>query len=314
MKRTFSVAPIILLAVLLGGLLLWNKQNENRRAEHMEQLQAEARPYYQEMTAIRLELQRREKEIKIAHDVSGVLIGFVPASADDLEAVKAFTDGYGFTPLIIIDCAMEEADLQDIVRKSIEAGWDLMPAGITFDQAVLERADSIRTLLPEYSYGTAPAFLLRRAYDTAENRETLRQHGYQRLVRYSDSLSAAVDEFGAPYIAYGFVRSPNVSSDLVSRLVAAHTLMTLVFDFADLAQGTTDETIVTDYLKAVDSRVSSGELVYTDLAEAFDAVVEGESLARKRQEEFEQYKAEQQQRMDELEEIISEIYSRPDGI
>ena len=64
----------------------------------------------------------------------------------------------------------------------------------------------------------------------------------------------------------------------------------------------------------MDSRVSSGELVYTDLAEAFDAVVGSESLSRKRQEEFEQYKAEQQQRMDELEEIISEIYSRPDGI
>ena len=123
-----------------------------------------------------------------------------------------------------------------------------------------------------------------------------------------------MDEFGAPYIAYGFVRSPNASSNLVSQLVAAHTLMTLVFDFADLAQGTIDETIVTDYLKAVDRWVSAGERVYTDLAEAFDAVAEGESLSRKRQEEFEQYKAEQQQRMDELEEIISEIYSRPDGI
>ena len=314
MKKVFSIALVLLLAILLGGILLWNQQTERRNAARLQQLQREAQPYYQEMTAIRLELQRREREIKIAHDVSGVIIGFVPASADDLAAVKAFADGYSFTPLIILDCAKEEVDLQDIARRSIEAGWNLMLAGITFDQAVLERADSIRALLPEYGDGTEPAFLLRHTYDTAENREALRQHGYQRLVRYSDSLIADVDEFGAPYIAYGFVRSPNASSDLVSRLVAAHTLMTLLVDFTDLSQGTSDETIVTDYLKAVDSRVSSGELVYTDLAEAFDAVVGSESLSRKRQEEFEQYKAEQQQRMDELEEIISEIYSRPDGI
>lgn len=314
MKKCISVALVILLAALLGGLLLWEIQNESRRAAQTEQRQLEAQPYYEEMTAIRWELKRRESKIKITPNVSGVIIGFVPTSADDMASIREFTAGYGFTPLVILDCAREEADLQNIARISIEAGWDLMLAGITFDPTVLERADSIRALLPEYGDGTEPAFLLRHSFDTSENREALRRHGYQRLVRYSDSLIADVDESGTPYIAYGFVRTPNASSDLVSRLVSAHTLMTLVFDLADLAQGTIDETMVTDYLQAVDSRVSSGELVYTDLAEAFDAVAEGESLSRKRQEEFEQYKAEQQQRMDELEEIISEIYSRPDGM
>ena len=91
-------------------------------------------------------------------------------------------------------------------------------------------------------------------------------------------------------------------------------MMNMVFDFEDLAQGTIDETIITDYLKAVETQVSTGKLVYTDLTEAFDAVVEGESLSRRRQEAYEQYKEEQQKRIDELEEIISEIYSRPDGM
>ena len=314
MKKTLSVVLIILLAGLLGGLLFWDKQDEARRTARMEQLQREARPYYQEITAIRNELQNQEREIRITHDVSGVIIGFVPAAADDVSTVKALTAGYGFTPLIILDCAKEETVLQDIVRRTVDEGWNLMLAGITFDQTVLERADFICTLLPEYGYETEPAFLLRRAYDTNENRETLRQHGYQYLVRYTDSLIADVDEFGTPYIAYGFVRSPNTYSNLVNQIVAAHTMMNMVFDFEDLAQGTIDETIITDYLKAVETQVSTGKLVYTDLTEAFDAVVEGESLSRRRQEAYEQYKEEQQKRIDELEEIISEIYSRPDGM
>ena len=77
MKKVFSIARVLLLAILLGGILLWNQQTERRNAARLQQLQREAQPYYQEMTAIRLELQRREREIKIAHDVSGVIIGFV---------------------------------------------------------------------------------------------------------------------------------------------------------------------------------------------------------------------------------------------
>lgn len=314
MKRLFTNVLIIVLAVLLGMLLFLDKKQENRRAAHMVQLQNEARSYNQEIDDIRSELKKRESEIKRTSDVSGAIIGFVPTSAEDVSTIKNLTAGYRFTPLLILDCAMDEDTLKVVAREAVEEHYDLILAGITFDQEVVKTADSIQALLPEYGYNKEPAFFLRHSFDTKENLEVLLQHGFQRLVRYNDSLSSGVADSGVPYLSYGFIRSSSAYPNFISQVVDAHSYTIMTFDFQDIRSGAVKTADITDFLVKVDSQVSAGKMLFTDLSEAFDAVVEREGLSKRCQEEFEEYRVEQQKRIEELEKIISEIYSRLDDI
>lgn len=305
MKKILSSALIVLLALGLVVLLLWDHQSEQKRAADLNQLQRETMPYIQEITAIRQELKQRESEINVTSDVSGLIVGFVPTSREEVAVVKEISTEYSFAPLIVLDCAMDDASVQEIAHRTILEGLDLLLTGMSFDQAVLERADSVRTLLQECGYQKEPAFLLRNAFDTEGNLELLRQHGYRSLVRYDDSLGTGVDDFGVPHICYGFVRSSDASSGFISRIAAAHSHVLVLFSFADLNSKAISPAIITETLEAIEKQEAEGKLVYTTPEEAFSAVAEAKNLSRKRREEFEQYKAEQEKRIDELEEIIS---------
>lgn len=309
MKKILAIVFSILLLVLAGVMILQNKQQEDRRAEHMAQLVSEAKPYQKEIDAIRSELAKRENEIKVAPPVSSGIIGFLPTSAEDVSTVKELTAGYDFTPLMILDCAMDEEALQDIARMAINENFDLILAGMTFDQKVLKKADSLRAVLPEYGYEKEVSFFLRYPSDTKENREMLRQHGYQKLVVYSTTLDSGVNEQGVTYVSYGFAPSSDTDFNLITQTVAAHSYTVMIFDFADINSNKNGEAYVNRFLEIADNLVSNGEMQYTDIAAAFQAVAEADSTYKTRREEFEQYKLEQQKHIEELEKIISEIYS-----
>lgn len=312
MKEKLITAVIAFLIVLLGVLLFLNQQKENKQEAHMKQLHKEVQPYNEEIADIRSELKKRENEIKKVPDVAGAIVGFIPTSVDDISTVKQLTAEYAFTPLIILDCAMEENVLQEIAKKTIAENCDLVLAGISFDQAVLEKANSIRKLLPEYGYEKEINFFLRYPSDTEENREALRQHGYPNLIRYNTSLNFGIDELGIPYISYGVVDTSNPNVSFISQIIAAHSYTVIVFDFADINDEENSQAVVMDFLQIVENEVSNGGLLYMDIREAFSAVMELESLYQKQREEFEQYKTDQQKRIEELEEMIAEIYSHWD--
>ena len=312
MKKKGVIILTIFLMILLGVMLFLNEQQENRQAIHMKRLRKEAQPYEQEITAIRSELERLENGIKRVPEVSGGIIGFVPTSVDDIFTIKALTVGYEFTPLIILDCSMDETILRDIANQAVGGNCDLILAGMDLDEEVLKKADSIRAILPEYGYEKEVSFFLRYTCDTAENRKLLREHGYWNLVRYDMFLNFGIDDFDVPYISYGFLESTNPNYSYVSQIIDSHTYSVMTFDFSDINSGINGESVVREFLKIVNDQVSKGELLYMNISEVFHAVVKGEKSYQEQREEFEQYKIEKQKRIEELEEIVSEIYSQWD--
>ena len=66
------------------------------------------------------------------------------------------------------------------------------------------------------------------------------------------------------------------------------------------------------FMTLADDRKAADELRYVDLNSAFQAVADQNATQQERQESYEKYEAEQEKRIQELEEKISEIYSRWD--
>ena len=309
MKKTVSCVVVLLLAAVLAGLLVVNRRQDQRHAAHMQQLQAEARPYEREISQIRSDLAQREQAIQTSDDTSGILFGFVPTTVDDLAQIDKLAAAYDIAPVIILDCSQEKATLTALLQKAAARNYEVVFAGLQFDEDILQTADELKALLAQTDEHQSPAFLLRRTVDTKANRQLLQQHGYTDLILYTDSLQSGMLDNGDPYICYGFFRSPSYYPDYLAQIVSAHTMMLASFDFAAIHDGTLKITDVENFIALADKRKTADELRYMGrLSSAFQAAADQNATQQERQEAYETYQAEQEKRIAELEEKINAIY------
>ena len=303
---------VFLLAVVLFGLLFVSHRQEQRQTAYMQQLQKEAMPYEQEINEIRSELARKQRAINTKEDASGILFGFVPASVDDFTEIDKLAAEHSITPVIFLDCSQEKEQLTRILKKAVAEGYEVVLAGLQFDESILQTADEMKDLLVQIDDTKSPAFLLRNKVNTEENRNLLNEHGYTELILYDASLQAGMQENGKPYICYGFFKQPAYYADYISQVVTAHTMMLASFDFSTIQSGTLQISDVERFMTLTDDRKAANELRYVDLNSAFQAVADQNATRQERQESYEKYEAEQEKRIQELEEEISAIYSRWD--
>lgn len=231
MKSKALSIVVLLLAVVLLGLLFVNHRQEQRQTAYMQQLQKEAMPYEQEINDIRLELAQKQRAINIEEDTSGILFGFVPASADDFTEIDKLAAEHSITPVILLDCSQEKEQLAQILEKAVAKDYEVVLAGLQIDESILQTADEMKDLLAQIDDTKSPAFLLRNNVNTEETRNLLNEHGYTELILYDASLQAGMQENGKPYICYGFFKQPVYYADYISQVVTAHTMMLASFSF-----------------------------------------------------------------------------------
>lgn len=213
---------------------------------------------------------------------------------------------------ILLDCSQEKEQLAQILEKAVAKDYEVALAGLQIDESILQTADEMKDLLAQIDDTKSPAFLLRGNVNTEETRNLLNEHGYTELILYDDSLQAGMQENGEPYICYGFFKQPVYYADYISQVVTAHTMMLASFSFSTIQNGTLQISDVERFMTLADDRKAANELRYVDLNSAFQAVADQNTTQQERQESYEKYEAEQEKRIQELEEEISAIYSRWD--
>lgn len=147
MKSKALSIVVILLAVVLFGLLFVNHRQEQRQTAYMQQLQKEAMPYEQEINDIRSKLAQKQRTINTKEDTSGILFGFVPASADDFTEIDKLAAEHSITPVILLDCSQEKEQLTRILKKAVAKDYEIVLAGLQFDESILQTADEMKDLL-----------------------------------------------------------------------------------------------------------------------------------------------------------------------
>lgn len=192
MKSKALSIVVLLLTVVLFGLLFVNQRQEQRQTAYMQQLQKEAMPYEQEINDIRLELAQKQRAINMEEDTSGILFGFVPASADDFTEIDKLAAEHSITPVILLDCSQEKEQLAQILEKAVAKDYEVVLAGLQIDESILQTADEMKDLLAQIDDTKSPAFLLRNNVNTEETRNLLNEHGYTELILYDASLQAGI--------------------------------------------------------------------------------------------------------------------------
>ena len=310
-SKTFAVGVIIVCSALLIGLSWMNRQQERRRLAQMHALQQQAAPYEQEIREIQSELNKREKAISTSTDISGAIPCFEISSAKDIELVKKLSAGYAFTPTILLNCSLDKETLRDIIKASAAENYDFVLFIRSMGDDTLDTAEELQEMIAEYTTGWEPIVLLRNPEDTQENRALLAQHGYQTLFRYRTDLDDGTQD-EILYLSYGFIRSTTSSSRLTEMLVSAHTSTAICFDLDNLHDNMLAEKDITDCLNVLDEYVSEKTLEYRDADTAFWVLAQKEGKTERAKAEFDLYAQQQEARIKELRDIVSEIYSHWD--
>ena len=310
-SKTFAVGVIIVCSALLIGLSWMNRQQERRRLAQMRALQQQAAPYEQEIRKIQSELDKREKAISANSDISGAIPCFEISSAKDIEVVKELSADYAFTPTILLDCSLDKETLRDIIKASAAENYDFVLFIRSMGDDTLDTAEELQEMIAEYTTGWEPIVLLRNPDDTQENRALLAQRGYQTLFRYRTDLDDGTQD-EILYLPYGFLRATTSSSRLTDTLVSAHTSMAICFDLDNLHDNTLAEKDITDCLNVLDKYVSEKKLEYRDADTAFLVLAQKEGKTERAKAEFDRYAQQQEARIKELRDVVSEIYSHWD--
>ena len=310
-SKTFAVGVIIVCSVLLIGLSWMNRQQERRRLAQMRALQQQAAPYEQEIREIQSELNERENAISANTDISGAIPCFRISSAKDIEVVKKLSADYAFTPTILLNCSLDKETLRDIIKASAAENYEFVLFVRSMQDDTLDTAADIQEMIAEYTTGWEPIVLLQNQADTQENRALLAQRGYQTLFRYRTDLDDGTQD-EILYLPYGFLLATTSSSRLTDTLVSAHTSMAICFDLDNLHDNTLAEKDITDCLNVLDEYVSEKTLEYRDADTAFWVLAQKEGKTERAKAEFDRYEQQQEARLKELREIVSEIYSHWD--
>ena len=310
-SKTFAVGVIIVCSVILIGLSWMNRQQERRRLAQMRALQQQAAPYEQEIREIQSELNKRENVISANSEMSGVIPCFEISSAKEIEVVKELSAGYAFTPTILLDCSLDKETLRDIIKAAAAENYEFVLFIRSMGDDTLDTAEELQEMIAEYTTVWEPIVLLRNPEDTQENRALLAQRGYQTLFRYRTDLDDGTQD-EILYLPYGFLRATTSSSRLADTLVSAHTSMAICFDLDNLHDHTLAEKDITDCLSVLDKYVSEKALEYRDADTAFWVLAQKEGKTERAQAEFDRHAQQQEARIKELREIVSEIYSHWD--
>lgn len=309
--KTFAVGALIVCSALLIGLLWMDRQQEQRRLAQMRLLHQQAAPYEKEIREIQSELNKREKAISTNTDISGAIPCFKISSTKDIEVVKELSADYAFTPTILLDCSLEKEVLRDIVKASAAENYEFVLFIRFMQDDTLDTAEEVQKMIAEYTTAWEPIVFLRNPEDTKENRALLAQRGYQTLFRYRTDLDDGTQD-EMLYLSYGFILATTSGSRLADTLVSAHTSMALCFDLDNLHDNTLAEKDITDCLNVLDEHVSEKTLEYRDADTAFLILAQKEGRTERAKAEFDRYAQQQEERMKELRDIVSEIYSHWD--
>lgn len=310
MSKRIEIVVAVVLAAVLIVLFGFSYRQEQLRKEHLAALQKEAEPLEEELDFIEEDLKEREKEINDKMETSSIIPGFLPTSEQDIPVIEELVQGDDYTPVLILDCSMEMEEQKRILEKIKNKKYDIVLTGMEMNEKVWEQVGTIRDLLPAYGYDQNVNFLLRKSYDTPENLLKLQSLGFQSFSRYSDSIQNGVTDAGIPYLAYRFVRLYESGVGSINELVKAKAYMVLVFDFETIGKGTMTKKDVSNLLAYIQKLTEEDKLWYCDIREASEEQKKGEESSTARKNEYEAYEAAQQERIEELEEEIREIYSR----
>lgn len=306
MKKVLLAISFVVLLVLLGGMVYKYNQSEKQKNERFSGMQEEAEVWEKEITAIQQDLSERKAQIKTVEIVpSVVIVGFMPTSAADVEEINKMIQECQAAPVVVINCSLESEEIEAILQSLSYEDIQIVLTGDEKEIPSAEKVSVVENLINQYYGKDASAYLLRIQQDTTDNQAKVPD--VPGLFRYSDYYAVGTYEDGRSYGSYLFMRDNSEMKSYIKEMEVIPTVTILVVDYQAILDGMTDAEEITDIIAFVQEERASGLLQECSIDESMDLITESMKTIEQRQQDYDNYSAEQQIRIDELNEKIRNV-------
>lgn len=314
-----KIVAIILTVIFAGVLALFiinDSAKEKRQAEHIRQLQIDARPYEQEIVEIRQRIADRKKEMSAVDLRSYISLCFQVKTETDIDWIETKFSSYGYPVTVVLNVADHSETGIKIISKMSKASinMDLMFSNIAFFSenpgVVKQLEEEARTRAVE----VVPIWFLNTKEYTNDDIELLRKHGYAGFTQqtdYSANIVTGTTQSGLFYVEHvPVIPGDNKVNSSLKLAVQGAKPLALSFDVSAISADDDYQAYVNPIMDGIQKYRDSEKM---DILSMKNIVAENtmkRMQADEKQAAYERYAEEQQLRINELQEKTDEIYSK----
>ncbi|MCD8353599.1 MAG: CDP-glycerol glycerophosphotransferase family protein [Clostridiales bacterium] len=300
----------ILLACGLGYLLYTNHQEQQAETAAIEAAVEEAKPYEQEMEELEAELEALENAVSYTSDAGDLMVGFLCSDTADLNYIAEKAETYQFPPVLVLDCTMEQTELEQLLG-AVEDEWEIVLYAPAFSEDVNDAVMSVFSYLRSIERKQTGVFLLRSDYSSESNIQLLLEDGFVGYTSYhSKAPEAGQTADGAVYFDYSYLSSSGTTvEDRLAALYNNKSAMLVVFETDSIGSDALPETYVTSLLDTMQAYTEQDDCAFSTVEKVVEELSGINALESDNQAAYEEQAAVLQQKIEQLEETIDEIYA-----
>ncbi|MCD8008024.1 MAG: hypothetical protein LUF68_03675 [Clostridiales bacterium] len=301
----------VLLACVLGYLLYTNHREQQAQTAAIEAVVEEAKSYEQELEELEEELAALEAAAAYTSEVASIMVWFTCSDAADLAYIADKAETWQFSPVLVLDCTMEQADIKQLLS-AVDDTWEIMLYAPAFSQETNEAVLSARSCLEAAGRQHTGVFLLRDDYNNESNVQLLLNDGF---IGYTSYHTKAPEEGqtaeGAVYFDYSYLTSSNTTVE--SRLSALYenkSAMLVVFETGSIGSDSMPESYVTSFLDTMRAYTEYDDCAFSTMTAVVEELSQINTIEATNRAAHEERIAEIQRQIDQLEETIDAIYDK----
>lgn len=316
--RLGKILKIVAVVLAIGCIIilflanLYDKKQNNEQTAKFEIIASKVKPYEKELRKLEDELSELKKTYTYSPDNATIMIGFLVSDTTDIEYIRNKSVSYGFSPIILIDCTNSIENITKCVTAA-DKEWEIMLYTPQFSSEICDTVVSVKNHLKSLNKKDTGVFFLRKDYYTQQNIDLLSQSGFIGYTIYHDSPTSGQAENGAVYFDYSYIRSSGTAitkrlSDTVNK--KASTLV--VFDMDSIRTNGLSDKTVCDIINYTKELTEDSSCSYATASETVTELSKINQITKELQYEYEKDTAQLQERINELKNNITNIYSKRD--
>ncbi len=309
--NVFCAICCLLVAGAVAYMIYTDRQEEAAQTALAEELQAEARPYENQLQELRSEWNDLENSVSYSSEEARLLVGFLVSEVSDISYIEEKAVAYDFVPVLVLDCTEELTEIEALVEAA-DADWEIMLYASGFSEDVNDEVLAVMAWLDSVEREYADVFFLRDDFCTTSNLQLLQEDGFIGYTSYhSASPTEGQTDEGMVYFDYSYLTTSGTSvTSRISALYSGKTSMLVVFDMASINSGALSEAYVTSLLDTMQGYAAKEDCSFSTVAETVQRLSEVLAIEEGNQKAYEEQAAELQEQIEALEETIADIYAR----
>ncbi|MCD7771298.1 MAG: hypothetical protein LUH23_04355 [Oscillospiraceae bacterium] len=310
-RRNLILAVLSLIVLAVLGIMMYSySANTSEQKARLEAAVAEAEAYENEVNELRRSISSAQAEL--LSDASGIaqfVVGFVISSEDDIAYAEEKADEYGFEPVLLLNCNYELGELESLSVLASGTGHEIMLTASVFTSDTNETVTSLLSYMRRNSIECSDIFLLRSDYYSDSSVEMLISDGFSGYTVYNTTPTSGITDDGYITFDYSFLTVDSSSYTRFSSSYSNLSAMIVAVDMDSMRSGTLTESFVTSLLSTLSSYAGNEDCEFATVSEVTETLLAEDEEYREKLAEYEAYVSECKQRIEELEELIAEIYS-----